>query len=187
MGNLWAAPATHSRSCDGLSARSTGCPHVFARAGPRNADSSTYPQTVVGVVANTLAQGIYGRLRRWIMLRCVDWLPPDFIASRSWPFSRSRDRHPGCPLGILPNAAGLARTRVLHTGPVCPESMCLSLFPTARSLLLRYALVSRRTQATRGAGRTSSWHTMSQMKPASSRAMATHTTLVFFPARVRVR
>jgi len=43
-----------------------------------------------------------GRLRRWIMLICVDWVPLDFTASRSWPFSKSRDRRSGCPLRDSP-------------------------------------------------------------------------------------
>ena len=46
--------------------------------------------------------------------------------------------------GILPNAAGIAMTRVLHTGRVCPESMCLVLSPTARSIWMQYVLVSHR-------------------------------------------
>jgi len=45
---------------------------------------------------------------------------PDFTTSRSWPFSTGRDRRPGCPFGILPNAADLALPRILHTGRVCP-------------------------------------------------------------------
>jgi len=44
---------------------------------------STYPQASEDVAANTLAEGTHGRLRRWIMLRCEDWLPSDFTASRS--------------------------------------------------------------------------------------------------------
>jgi hypothetical protein len=77
----------------------------------RDADSSTYPQAGAVIDANTLAQGTHGRLRRWIMLRCVDWLPPDFTASRSWPFSSSRDRCPGCPLGDSPGRRRYSRNK----------------------------------------------------------------------------
>ncbi len=42
------------------------------------------------------------------------------------------------------NAAGIARTRVLHTARVCPESMCLLSLPTVRSILLQYALANHR-------------------------------------------
>ena len=83
------------------------------------------------------------------LLRCVDWVPPDFTTSRSWPFSMSRDRRPGCPFGDSPESRRFSPvTRVLHTGRVCPESMCLFLFPVlscpVRSIRLQYALGSRR-------------------------------------------
>ncbi len=42
-------------------------------------------------ISSTLAQDTPGRLRQWIMLIYVDWLPPDFTTSRSWPFSNNRD------------------------------------------------------------------------------------------------
>ena len=188
MGNLWAAPAICSTSCDGLSARSTGCPHGSARAGPQGCGlvhistgwrrpgckhiGSGHTRQIAtvdhaemrGLVTDltSLRRGAGLSLRSGIGARDARW-------------------------GILPNAAGIALTRVLHTGRVCPESMCLFLFPvlpdqygcTTRWRATASALLRRR--------RGISWRTMSQMKPASSRAIATHTSLVFFPARVRVR
>ncbi len=142
--NLWAAPSTRLTSLP-TSRRGPWVVHT-SLLGPVRvlADSSTYPQAGAGVDANTLAQGTHGRLRRWIMLIYVDWVPPDFTTSRSWPFSMSRDRRPGYPLGILPNAAGIAVTRVLHTGRVCPESMCLWFSPPAPSVPLLYGGVGHR-------------------------------------------
>ena len=40
------------------------------------------------------------------MLICVDWVPPDFTASRSWPFSSGRDHRPIRPLGDRTDGTG---------------------------------------------------------------------------------
>ena len=171
-------------------ARSTGCPHVSARAGPQGCGlvhisigwrrrgskhiGSGHTRQIAtvdhaemrGLVTDltSLRRGAGLSLRSGIGARDARW-------------------------GILPNAAGIALTRVLHTGRVCPESMCLFLFPVLSCPINPGAIGTGEPlpQPSCGARRGISWRTMSQMKPASSRAIATHTSLVFFPARVRVR
>jgi len=63
------------------------------------------------------------------MLRCVDWLPTGLHYVTELAFFYSQGSALGMPVGDFPNAADIAVTRVLHTGRVCPESMCLFLFP----------------------------------------------------------
>ena len=60
-------------------------------------------RAAVRFASSALAQGTSGRLRRWIILRYVDWLPPDFTASRSLPFSKIRGHRPGTPYGDYPD------------------------------------------------------------------------------------
>ena len=84
--------------CTDSVARSMGCPHVFSsgRSAVRGLVHISTGFLMFG--SSTLAQDTPGRLRRWINLRCVGWLPPDFTASRSWPFSNSRDHRAGTSL-----------------------------------------------------------------------------------------
>ena len=189
MVNLWTAQAMRSTSCDGCSARSMGCPHVSARAGPQGC-GRVHISTGWRSCGNRHIGS--GHIRQ---TATVDHAEMRGLVSVDWTSLRRgsglslvagigvRDAH----WGILPNAAGIARTRVLHTGRVCPESMCLSLYSYCLINPVALRAGGRPPQAACGATRAISWRTMSQMKPANSRAMATHTSLVFFPARVRVR
>jgi hypothetical protein len=95
--NLWAAQTMRStlrrllgavhglstRLCSGRSAGMRTRPHIHR-------PTAAWMQT-------PWLRAPGGRLRRWIRLIYVDWVPPDFTASRSWPFSKSRDRRSECP------------------------------------------------------------------------------------------
>jgi hypothetical protein len=90
-----------------LFARSFGAVHGLStrlQLGPvrTDADSSTYPQAGKDVAANTLAQGTRGRLRRWIMLRCVDWLPTGLHCVAELAFLYSQGSAPGMPIWDFP-------------------------------------------------------------------------------------
>jgi hypothetical protein len=89
-------------------------------------------------------------------------------------------------MGIIPTNTGVVPTRILHTGRICPESTRLSFLLSVR--YRDWIRVARAAchRALRTSSLGISWRTMSQMNPTNSRAMATHATLVFFPARVRV-
>ncbi len=135
--------------------------------------------------SSTLAQDTPGRLRRWIILIYVGWLPPDFTASRSWPFSIKQGSSGGnARLGIIPPDTDLVETRVLHTGPTYPDPTCLLFL-----LFACFTEIHGRApdQAATALSRGISRQTMSQINPTNSRAMATHTNLVFLPAWVSVR
>ena len=67
-----------------------------------DADSSTYPQAGRDLDANTLAQGTHGRLRRWIMLRCVDWLPTGLHYVAELAFLYKQGSAPGMPVWDSP-------------------------------------------------------------------------------------
>ena len=87
-------------------------------------------------------------------------------------------------MGLSLPDAGLTRSRILHTGPAYPESTCLSC--------LLFGDLSIGTMGSTVYCAASfifaiSWQTISQINPISSRAMATHTSLVFLPAWVSVR
>ena len=86
-----------------ISARSMGCPHGFSSG--RSAGKRTRPhihRPTTALLQTHWLRTPGGRLRRWIMLIYVDWVPPDFTTSRSWPFSKSRDRRAECPLRDSP-------------------------------------------------------------------------------------
>jgi hypothetical protein len=68
----------------------------------RDADSSTYPQAGGDLDANTLAQDTHGSLRRWIMLRCVDWLPTLFHYVAELAFLFNQGSAPGRPVWDSP-------------------------------------------------------------------------------------
>ena len=99
-GQLVGRAMTDVAACTGPFARSMGCPHIFSsgRSAARGLVHISIGRSQF--VSSALAQGTSSRVRRWIMLRCVDWVPPDFTASRSLPFSSIRGHRPGTPFGL---------------------------------------------------------------------------------------
>ena len=100
----------------------------------RDADSSTYPRAGAGIDANTLAQGTQGRLRRWIMLRCVDWLPTGLHCVAELAFLYDQGSAPGMPAGDCPERCRYS----VNKGS--PHNVSVSLSCPARSIR-QYVLV----------------------------------------------
>jgi hypothetical protein len=82
---------SHSSSI--LYARSMAVPTSLLGPVRARTDSSTYPQARVGGAANLWVQATPGKLRRWIMLRCLVQHPLNASDQGSLKFLRSETKY----------------------------------------------------------------------------------------------